>query len=198
MNYLFHLYLSGDDPDLLTGNFMGDFVKGRLDDRFPPAIRAGIELHRAIDSFAHTDLHFNQSRLRIAPSFGLYRGVLVDLFYDHFLAASWEHWSDEPLPHYLERVRDIVESRRVLLPGRLQQLVPIIFADLIPSYLDPEGVGLALDRMSRRIRRPNPLARGGKELVLNYAGFREDFEEFLPDATRFALARHPLHESGAR
>ncbi|MCM0081507.1 ACP phosphodiesterase [Geomonas sp. Red32] len=189
MNYLFHLYLSGDDPDLLTGNFMGDFVKGHLDGRFPAAIQAGIQLHRAIDSFAHTDLHFNQSRLRIDTSFGLYRGILVDLFYDHFLTASWEHWSDEPLPRYLGRVRDIVEERRHLLPERLQQLIPIIFEDLIPSYLDTAGIGQALVRMSRRISRPNPLAGGERELVLNYAGLREDFEAFLPDATRFTLPR---------
>jgi acyl carrier protein phosphodiesterase len=46
------MLLSGDDEQLLTGNFMGDFVKGALNDRFPSRIRQGITLHRRIDSFA--------------------------------------------------------------------------------------------------------------------------------------------------
>jgi acyl carrier protein phosphodiesterase len=185
LNYLFHLFLSGNDPDLITGNFMGDFVKGRLDDRFPPLLSRGIALHRSIDSFAHTDQAFNRSRLRIDPSFGLYRGILVDLFYDHFLSVSWMQWSREPLFDYLERVRGVIEERRSLLPGRLQQIVPVIFEDMIPSYLDPEGVSKALARMSRRVERANPLAEGGAELVRNYQALREDFLDFMPAVRGF-------------
>jgi acyl carrier protein phosphodiesterase len=186
MNYLFHLYLSGDDPDLLTGNFMGDFVKGRLGDQWPPQVRRGLELHRAIDSFAHTDPAFNRSRLRIDRSFGLYRGILIDLFYDHFLAVSWSSWSAEPLPDYLRRVRRVVETRRPLLPKRLGQILPIIFEEMIPSYLDTVGIGGALARMSRRIGRSNPLAGGEAELVRNYGELREDFLEFISVAADFA------------
>jgi acyl carrier protein phosphodiesterase len=186
MNYLFHLYLSGDDPEVLTGNFMGDFVKGRLTDQWPPLVRRGLELHRAIDSFAHTEPAFNRSRLRIAPSFGLYRGILVDLFYDHFLATTWSSWSAEPLPHYLRRVRRVVEEHRAILPQRLGQILPIIFEDMIPSYLDTDGLGGALARMSRRIPRDNPLAGGEAELVRNYDGVREDFLEFIATAEEFA------------
>ena len=189
MNYLFHLHLSGDDPDLITGNFMGDFVKGRLDDRYPPRLSRGITLHRSIDSFAHTDQSFNRSRLRIDPTFGLYRGILVDLFYDHFLAVSWREWSNEPLFDYLDRVRGVIEARRLLLPERLQQIVPIIFEDMIPSYLDPEGVGKALARMSRRIERANPLAAGGLELVRNYDDLRGDFQEFMPAVKEFVAGK---------
>lgn len=186
MNYLFHLYLSGDDPDILTGNFMGDFVKGRLGEIHPPRLRLGLELHRGIDSFAHTDEHFNRSRLRIGEGFGLYRGILVDLFYDHFLATTWSERGNEPLAGYLRRVRRIVESRRSSLPERLQQILPIIFEDMIPSYLEVEGVAAALARMSRRIRRTNPLAGGGAELIRHYEGLREDFRKFLPAALEFA------------
>ncbi|HJV34499.1 ACP phosphodiesterase [Geomonas sp.] len=186
MNYLFHLHLSGDDPEILTGNFMGDFVKGRLTDQWPPLVRRGIELHRAIDSFAHTEPAFNRSRLRIAPHFGLYRGILVDLFYDHFLATTWSSWSAEPLPLYLKRVRRVVEARRAILPQRLGQILPIIFEDMIPSYLDTDGVGGALVRMSRRIPRDNPLAGGEAELVRNYEGLREDFLAFIATAEEFA------------
>ena len=188
MNYLFHLYLSGDDPDILTGNFMGDFVKGRLNDSYPPRLRSGIELHRRIDSFAQKDAHFTRSRLRLSPEFGLYRGILVDLFYDHFLAVSWDEFGEEPLEQYLKRARSMVEGNRCRLPERLQGLLPVIFEELIPSYLTIEGVATALTRMSRRISRTNPLAEGGRELTRHYGALQEDFQGFLP-AVRNHTAR---------
>lgn len=186
MNYLFHLYLSGDDPDILTGNFMGDFVKGPLGDRFPARLHRGIELHRRIDSFAQKQPQFTRSRLRLDRAFGLYRGILVDVFYDHFLAASWSEFSAESLPDYLARVRGIVEGRRLLLPERLQGIVPVIFESMIPSYLEVKGVGGALSRMSKRMSRPNPLAGGVLELIRHYRELHEDFLGFLPAAREFA------------
>lgn len=188
MNYLFHLYLSGDDPAILTGNFMGDFVKGRLTDSYPPSLRRGIELHRRIDSFAQNHPGFTRSRLRIAPEFGLYRGILVDLYYDHFLASGWDRFSPEPLPAYLGRVRGVVEGNRALLPERLQRLVPVIFEEMIPSYLSTDGVAQALERMSRRVSRANPLAQGGKELTRHYPALQEDFLGFLPEIRRYAAS----------
>jgi acyl carrier protein phosphodiesterase len=190
MNYLFHLYLSGEDPDILTGNFMGDFVKGRLGENYPPRLRRGLELHRSIDSFAQRQPQFNRSRLRLHESFGLYRGVLVDLFYDHFLASSWGEWSGEPLAAYLRRVRRVVESKRPYLPERLATILPVIFEEMIPSYLREDGIAAALVRMSRRVQRENPLGRGGAELRLHYEGLREDFVGFLPAALEHA--RHFL------
>jgi acyl carrier protein phosphodiesterase len=187
VNYLFHLYLSGDDPDILTGNFMGDFVKGPLLDRYPPRLRLGLQLHRSIDSFAQQHHLFTRSRLRLAPRFGLYRGILVDLYYDHFLATSWSQHSKLPLGRYLKDARAMIEGRFSYLPERLQGLVPIIFEDMIPSYLDADGVGRALARMSRRVRRSNPLAEGGAELKLHYDGLREDFLGFLPEVSSFAV-----------
>ena len=186
MNYLFHLYLSGEDPDILTGSFMGDFVKGPLGDTYPPRLRRGIEMHRRTDSFAQNQPHFTRSRLRLGGEFGLYRGILVDLYYDHFLAATWSDWSTEPLTDYLHRVRRIVEGRRSHLPERLQGIMPIIFEEMIPSYLEAAGVGRALARMSKRLKRPNPLAGGGLELGRHYEGLHEDFLGFLPAAQQFA------------
>jgi len=180
VNFLFHLYLSGDDPEILLGNFMGDFVKGRLGDRYPSRLRDGITLHRTIDSFAQQSQFFQASRLRLSQEYGLYRGVLVDLFYDHFLAREWHLWSKEPFADYLQRVRLVVDQRLHLLPEPMPGLVPIIFDELLPSYLEIHGIGLALGRMARRIRRPNPLAGGEQELTRHYAALQDDFRNFMP------------------
>jgi len=185
LNFLFHLYLSGDDPDILTGNLMGDFVKGRVGEEYPPRLRCGIVLHRRIDSFAQNHPLFRQSRLRIDSGYGLWRGVLVDLFYDHFLAAQWGQWSSVPFDAYIGQARRMVEANRPYLPERMQEVVPVIFEKLIPSYREVEGIGTALERMAGRVRRPNPLAGGEEQLSSHYAGLRDDFRLFVPEAQQF-------------
>lgn len=180
------MLLSGADDQILVGNFMGDFVKGVLGDRFPERIRQGVALHRRIDSFASRDDLFQQSRRRLDPRYGLYRGVLVDLFYDHFLVTEWHNWSEEPFGGYLARTRSIIERQRSELPERLQKILPVIFEELLPSYGEVSGIGSALERMSRRVARENPLAGGESELRRNYDGLRDDFRGFMPGVSRYA------------
>lgn len=179
------MLLSGNDEQLLTGNFMGDFVKGTLCGRFPERIRQGIVLHRSIDSFAGRNPCFLNSKRRIDPLYGLYRGVMVDLFYDHFLVSEWDEWSDQPFEGYLEWSRRAVARYNDELPERLQGILAYIFDELLPSYADPEGIGRALSRMSSRVRRANPLEGGEVELLRNYDGLRDDFRVFMPQALRF-------------
>lgn len=182
MNYLMHLYLSEDNPESLVGNMMGDFVKGRLDDRYPAGIRRGIELHRRIDSFAAGNSLFIRSKRRIDPSFGHYRGVLVDIFYDHFLARHWREYADTPYRRYVRQCHAELDAHGELMPERLRLLLPRIFsADWLLSYHLVGGIEAVLLRMSGRISRPNPLASGITELVRNYDGLQEDFRLFLPE-----------------
>ncbi len=185
MNFLFHLYLSGADQELLVGNFMGDFVKGLLGDAYPTGIRKGLLLHRKIDSFAQREPNFQASRLRLPAHYGLYRGVLVDLFYDHFLAKGWDARGEVSLREYLRWARNVVDRHLAVIPAELQGFVPVIFDELLPSYQTVEGTKAALRRMSRRIRRANPLAEGWQELPQHYQALQGDFEKFTPAAQRF-------------
>jgi len=180
------MFLSGNDPELLVGNFMGDFVKGPLGESYPPRIRQGLLLHRKIDSFAQKEPNFQASRLRLPSNYGLYRGVLVDLFYDHFLAKEWVCWSDQQLAGYLIWARGIIESYRPVLPPQLQGFLPVIFDELLPSYSSISGIESALTRMSRRVKRPNPLAAGGKELAHQYQELQADYEGFMVAAQSFS------------
>ena len=180
------MYLSGNDHEVLVGNLMGDFVKGPLGDNYPPRIHLGLILHRKIDTFAQKNVIFQTSRLRLSPHYGLYRGVLVDIFYDHFLAVGWDSWSDSSFPDYIAWARDIAERHLTIMPQQLQGFVPVIFNDLLPSYKRTAGIESALKRMSGRIKRPNPLAEGGAELTINYQELKKDFEQFMIEARQFS------------
>jgi len=196
MNFLFHMLLSGNDDQLLLGNFMGDFVKGSLQDRFTPRVRDGVQLHRRIDSYAEQHPLFRQSRYRLAPEYGLYRGVMVDLFYDYFLVNSWQEWSAEPYDRFLVRTRGVVEDNRALLPAAMQPLVAVIFDELLPSYATIDGIGKAFSRMSRRVSRPNPLQGCEAELSRHHQALQSDFYHFTPDIRRFAADQSRLSDRG--
>jgi acyl carrier protein phosphodiesterase len=186
MNFLAHLFLSGDDPELLVGNLIGDFVKGRLVGQFPSGIERGIYLHRRIDSFAGQNRHFLQSKRRIDVSFGHYRGVLIDLFFDHFLAVHWDEYSDVTFNCFLSEALRIVRTYDNVIPEHLRRLMPIIFDELLPSYCEIKGIDRALQRMSNRIKRPNRLGEGADELRKHYDGFYSDFCAFMPVLSFFA------------
>jgi len=195
MNFLLHLYLSPDRPEHLVGNFMGDFVKGPLDGRYPRAIAEGVALHRKIDLFAQGHPQFQRSRTRLDAACGRYRGVYVDLFYDHFLAATWDDWSAISFDDWLSLTRRTVERYGHLLPERLFHLLPGIFDELLPSYRTVEGVGRALERMARRTRKPEALLHGRAQLARHYGGLQDDFRLFLPDAREY-VRRWMLREHG--
>lgn len=192
MNFLFHMILSGDDEQLLVGNFMGDFVKGMLYERFPPRIRQGVLLHRKIDSQADRHPIYRQSRQRLSRKYGLFRGVMLDLFYDYFLANDWPAWCDEPLPDYLARTRAVIERHQDVLPPKMHRLLPIIFDEFLPLYGTIDGIGNALSRTSRRFSRPNPLCGGEEELREHLEDLRSDFRVFTPELFQFA---HDLIDS---
>ena len=101
MNFLAHIYLSGNSRDVLIGNFIGDYVKGKEYTHYPAGIQKGILLHRHIDSF--TDQHpvTRSSKKFISERYGLYAGIVVDIFYDHFLSVRWDKYSDMSLSTYV-------------------------------------------------------------------------------------------------
>lgn len=187
MNYLFHLYLADGTEESLLGNLMGDFVKGRLNRRYSETIRQGIELHRHIDSFAHRNASVRRSRLRLDPAYGHCRGIMVDVFYDHFLAKNWSRHATMPLSTFTSQVYRTLEKHRNTLPAGLQQIVPrMITHNWLESYRDIKTIGVVLERLASRLSRPTPLAQGLTELRRHYSDLEGDFSQFLPEAVACA------------
>ena len=191
MNYLAHALLAGDHPADRIGGVIGDFVKGPLDPLpagLGPGLAAGVLLHRRVDSFADRHPAFQRSRGRVSAARRRVGGVMVDMFYDHFLARHWAHFSDQALGDFTADTYRMIAAHPEPLPPSFGPVFERMRADdWLASYREAAVVALALDRMAEfRLRRPNPLAGAGEELLACYAGLEADFFEFLRDALAFA------------
>jgi acyl carrier protein phosphodiesterase len=181
MNYLAHLFLSGDDPDLLVGNFIGDAVKGNKFEDFPPAIARGILLHRFIDDFSDHHPLALKTRKRLRPDFGLWSPVITDMFYDHFLAANWSDFSKEDLETYTEKTYAVLNSYKKFFPENMKMLLHYMSkSNWLFNYSKIEGIERSLNGMSSRIEAENNLHLAGEELRQNYKLYKTDFLEFFP------------------
>ncbi len=186
MNFLAHLYLADNTPDSLIGNMLGDFVTPETELKFSTPIRNGISLHRAVDKF--TDHHpiFLRSKGRISDDFRLLKGVMVDIFYDHFLAKNWPDYADIPLEDFAKNVYQTFSAHRDILPARMLRMLPVMIrGNWLVSYREMRGIAWVLKGMSGRLSFPNNLADGIGELRRNYADFDADFRLFFQELRRF-------------
>ena len=189
MNFLAHLLLSGpvaapDYPHLLLGNFVADAVPGRQLEAYPPAVQAGIRLHRALDTFtdAHPVVRRSTARLRLA-GLGKYAGVVSDVFLDHFLARHFEQFSAEPLAAFAPRVYAQLTALEPLMPPRFQHLLPYLTRqDWLSGYAHFEGIGRTLAGLARRARPGSGMDTAVVELQANHPAYEADFLEFFPAA----------------
>ncbi|MGD8429923.1 MAG: ACP phosphodiesterase [Ectothiorhodospiraceae bacterium] len=186
MNFLAHLRVAGEDDTFRVGNLMGDFVKGRPEDRYREALARGVRLHRAVDSFSDAHPMHLRSRRRFRGPRRRVAGIAVDLAYDHYLARHWTRFSDEPLGQFTQRAYHALYRHHDELPERLQRLLPLMSGDdWLQSYVDLENVATALERMSRRLSRPNALAASTQEIRANYGALEADFLAFFPQLLEF-------------
>ncbi|MDO3376904.1 ACP phosphodiesterase [Geoalkalibacter halelectricus] len=187
MNYLVHLYLSDGSPGGLLGNLMGDFVKGSPDAGLAPDIRAGILQHRRIDAFAQTNPHFRRSKRRLDDRFGHCKGILVDVFYDHFLARTWRRHHPLSLEEFATQVYQLLQAHFAILPPGLQEVAPrMIEHNWLVSYRETATIERVLHRLAARLSRPTPLAEGFTELLTHYEDLGADCSAFLADARQLS------------
>lgn len=187
MNFLAHAVLAGNDPALIVGGVIGDWIKGPLPGQLPPDLARGVALHRAIDSHAETHPAFQRSRNRVAADRRRYAGVLVDIFYDHLLARDWAQLQAMSLDRYCTVVYRHIADRMLELPEHARPAMRLMAdEDWLLSYGELAGIADVLQRMARRARQPNPLAGGEQAFTADAAGFAEDFAAWFADAQLFA------------
>jgi acyl carrier protein phosphodiesterase len=198
MNFLAHLYLAGDDEELMLGALLGDFVRGR--DRlksYEPSLRRGILLHRHIDSHIDTLPAFDSLRSFFQPPFRRYSGIIIDLGLDHELAKHWTEFSPISLDRFDAQVRTLLERNSELVPQGLDRFMA--YADrrgLFSAYADSGEILHSLTGVGKRLSRPNPLHRvaevwDGFEPVLA-AKFKPLFDDVQSEVTRWLKSKSTI------
>jgi acyl carrier protein phosphodiesterase len=183
MNFLAHLYLSKHAEELMIGNFIADAVKGKNFEAYTPGVIQGIKMHREIDAF--TDAHHitKISATRLMPRYRKYAGVIVDVFYDHFLAINWEQYHHESLPIFADKVYQLMHQNINGLPPKSQYLLPyMIKHNWLLNYSKIEGIQRTLTGMASRTSFVSNMQFATEELELYYQDFDQEFKLFFEEA----------------
>lgn len=182
MNFLAHLLLSGDHEQIMVGNFIGDFVKGSNLEEYHPDIQKGIRMHRSIDNYTDNHPVVLQSKIRLREKFRHYAPVIVDVFYDHFIAKDWSNYSKENLLDFTTGFYEMMRKYVNIIPkGVTNMLHYMESGNWLYHYQYIEGIDQALTGMSRRTKFESKMEEAADVLKSEYEGFKDEFERFFPD-----------------
>lgn len=190
MNFLAHIYLSGDNDLVKIGNFMADGIRGKQFENFPLQIQKGIILHREIDTF--TDAHpiFRESTKRLHEKYHHYSGVIVDVFYDHFLAKNWTKYSNEKLTDFVERFYQSLHENQSILSERAKHMMPhMIEHNWLVNYQTIEGIERILTQMDYRTGNQSKMRFSTNELSEFYSEFELEFTYFFEELRKHSIEK---------
>jgi len=182
MNFLAHIYLSGENDLIKIGNFMADGIRGKQFEHFPEDVQKGILLHRFIDTYTDSHDIFRKSTKRLHDRYHHYAGVIVDIVYDHFLAKNWAQYSDEKLELFVRRFYHSLHDNYDILTEKTQGLMPyMIERNWLVSYRTTEGIQHILTQMDRRSKNISQMQFAVEELIEFYDEFEEEFTLFFEE-----------------
>ena len=187
MNFLAHLYLSEKNTNIIIGNFIADHIRGNQFTHFHQQIQNGIKLHREIDTF--TDAHeiTRKSKRRLNKRYGLYAGIIIDIFYDHYLAKNWNDYSAIPLDVYVNSIYDLLQNQKEILPEKTIHLLPyMIEHNWLYNYQYKEGIESVLKGMNRRTKNKGQMNLAIEDLKELDKEFEQDFRIFFDDLKVFS------------
>jgi acyl carrier protein phosphodiesterase len=195
MNFLAHIYLSGENEDILLGNFIADMVKGRQIDNFHQGIVDGIMLHRKIDTFTDTHPIVDQSKMRLRNKYRLYAGVVVDMFYDHYLARNWQEYSRYSLTRFVKEAYNILLKNYFILPVRAKNVLPyMVSSNWLVNYADLSRLQQHFEGLAKRTPFKSGMENAVEDLKLNYDAFEDEFRTFFPELAAYVEKQGVSHQ----
>ncbi|MBB4802385.1 acyl carrier protein phosphodiesterase [Flavobacterium nitrogenifigens] len=190
MNFLAHIYLSGENDLIKIGNFMADGIRGKQFEHFPIDVQKGILLHRFIDTYTDSHDIFRKSTKRLHDRYHHYAGVIVDIVYDHFLAKNWSNYSDEKLEIFINRFYHSLHDNYDILTEKTQGLMPyMIERNWLLSYRTVDGIHQILTQMDRRSKNISQMQYAVEELREFYDDFEEEFTTFFEEMKKHAKVK---------
>lgn len=186
MNFLAHIYLSGDNDELKIGNFIGDFVKSSDLDSYSFTIQRGIQMHWAIDAYTDQHLIVQKSKDRLREKYRHYAAVIVDIYYDHFLALNWSEYHPLPFRQYVNQQYDMLFKNMGKLPNRAAQMLPFMMEyDWLYNYQYFEGIERVMQGMANRSSFNSQMEQSVVELKKHHKDFENEFKEFFIELRYF-------------
>ncbi len=186
MNFLAHLYLSGENEGIKVGNFIGDYMKGSGYLSYPESIRTGVLLHRKIDRFTDTHPLAKQTACFFKPGYGRYAGIVVDIVYDHFLTLSWSRYSIHPLKDFISNAHTLLLKNSHILPAKMQQYLPLMIRNRrLESYSSEQGIHTVLGSMARYTTLPGEQDFAIDTLQKNKPELTAYFHLFMDEIIRY-------------
>lgn len=182
MNFLAHIYLSGDNDFIKIGNFIADGIHGKNFSGIHPEIQKGIILHRHIDTFTDSHSIFKQSTKKLHTEYGHYSGVIIDIFYDHFLAKNWVNYSSISLADFTSDFYQLLEKNLHLTPDKTKRMFPyMVSQNWLYAYRSFEGISQILYQMDSRTGFKSKMQFAPKELQAFYPEFESEFTLFFKE-----------------
>ncbi len=186
MNFLSHLYLAGNSEGLIIGNYIADSVKGSQFNNFSKEIQQGILLHRKIDTFTDSHPMVEQSKQRLREKYKKYAGVIVDIYYDHYLAINWNQYSNQELESFVTAIYAIINSYHSLLPEKSVLFTRYMLEhNILVGYSKLEGIERVLKGMARRTSFESNMEHAIHDLKEHFDLFENEFKIFFPELQNF-------------
>ena len=190
MNYLAHAYLSFNDPEILVGNMISDFIKGRAKLSFSGKILTGINLHRSIDGFTDDHPATRKAMEFFRPAYRLYSGPIMDILYDHFLATDESIFPEPVLKSFTQTTYQRLQDQSAHLPNRfLTVFAWMQMEDWLYHYRTKEGIRKTLAGLVRRASFLSESQTAYNLFNEHYVALRACYEEFFPDVKEYAKDR---------
>lgn len=186
MNYLAHFHLGAGNEGLVIGGLLGDFVKGPLNGHYPKDWELGIKLHRQIDSFTDNHPVLKDCQQMLAPSYRRYSGIMLDVLFDHFLNQHWQRFHPQTLTAFSTEIYEILTHAENMPKAARQQADVLIRHDVLGNYRHWQTVEATLQKISKRLRRENPLMSAAAALKPHYDELERFFLLFYPSVQNYA------------
>ncbi len=182
MNFLAHLSLSGNNEDVMVGNFIADGVKGKKYNNYSGGIKAGILLHRFIDDFTDNHPIVLESKKRLWSVYGKFSGIIIDVFYDYYLSENWHNYYDIELKLFINNAYRVLNDNMNQVPEKYKQIIPIMKQqDWLTSYQSISGINKILIQMANRIVHESKLELAHQSLKEFHEEFNCEFKLFFPE-----------------
>jgi acyl carrier protein phosphodiesterase len=191
MNYLAHAYLSFGNANVLIGNMISDYVKGKSQYDYLPSIQAGIKLHRAIDEYTDTHIATQKVKSFFKADYRLYAGAFADVVYDYFLANDKNEFANaQALMEFSQKTYNLLNNEQAHFPEKFGKMYPyMVEQNWLYNYQFDFGMQKSFNGLAKRATYITETDTAFEIFLTNKQAIGEIYAEFFPAIKKFAFEK---------